>query len=307
MMKQLDFYFKDCLKKGYCLGAYNFNNLETLKAICQGCQLSNSPAIVSVSEGALSYMGEDFVVPLFESAKKAYKATIFLHLDHGKSFEICKKAIDLGFESVMIDGSALPFDENVKLTKKVVDYAHKKNVLVEAELGVLAGIEDTVSADKHIFTDPQKAKEFVEKTGCDSLAVAIGTSHGAYKFKGKQELRFDILSEIEKQIPKTPLVLHGASSVPQQYVKQIEKFGGKLDGAVGIPEKFLNEAATKHNIYKINCDTDIRLAYFATLRKNIAEEPQNFDIRKPNKLAIEEIAKMISEKNTKVFNNSNHV
>lgn len=306
-MKTLKFYFKDCNKNGYCLGAYNFINMETLKAICEGCQKSQSPAIVSVSEGALEYMGENFVKPLFDSAKKTYKLPIFLHLDHGKSFEVCKKAIDLGFDSVMIDGSALPFDENVKLAKKVVNYAHKKGVPVEAELGVLAGIEDTVRTDKNIYTDPQKAKEFVEKTCCDTLAVAIGTSHGAYKYHGEQKLRFDILKKIEKEIPNTPLVLHGASSVPQQYVQQINAYGGDLQGAVGIPEKLLHTACTKHHIYKINCDTDIRLANMATLRKDLRENPKNFDIRKPNLLAMEEISNMIADKNKRVFHNSKRI
>lgn len=302
-MKNLNFYMTDSKKKGYCLGAYNFVNIETLKGICLGCQKSKSPAITSVSEGALDYMGFDFVKSIFESAKKQYKLPIFLHLDHGKSFEICKKAVDCGFDSVMIDGSSLSFEENIKLTKKVVNYAHKNGVLVEAELGVLAGVEDNVSAEKTIYTDPLKAKEFVERTGCDTLAVAIGTSHGAYKFKGEQKLRFDILTEIEQNIPNTPLVLHGASSVPQEYVNMINQFGGQMEGAVGIPEKFLNTATREHNIFKINCDTDIRLAYMATLRKFLKENPKVFDIRKPNLLAIEEISKMIAEKNEKVFNN----
>lgn len=306
-MKTLKYYFKDCNKNGYCLGAYNFINMETLKAICEGCKKSQSPALVSVSEGALSYMGENFVKSLFDSAKKTYKLPIFLHLDHGKSYEVCKKAVDLGFDSVMIDGSALSFGDNIKLTKKVVSYAHKKGVFVEAELGVLAGVEDTVSAEKNIYTDPKSAKEFVEKTGCDTLAVAIGTSHGAYKFKGEQKLRFDILKQIEKEIPSTPLVLHGASSVPQKYVETINEYGGDMTGAVGIPEKFLATAASKHHLYKINCDTDIRLAYMATLRKHLKENPKNFDIRKPNTLAIEEIANMVAEKNKKVFKNSGRI
>lgn len=306
-MKTLKYYFKDCLKNGYCLGAYNFINMETLKGICEGCKKSQSPAILSVSEGALSYMGEDYVLALFNSAKKEYKLPLFLHLDHGKSYETCKKAIDLGFDSVMIDGSSLSFEENIKLTKKVVNYAHKKGVFVEAELGVLAGVEDNVSAEKNIYTSPVNAKEFVEKTECDSLAIAIGTSHGAYKFKGEQKLRFDILKEIEKLIPSTPLVLHGASSVPEKYVKTINEFGGELDGAVGIPAKFLSKASTKHHIFKINCDTDIRLAYMATLRKCLNEMPKNFDIRKINTVAIQEIADMIAEKNSKIFKNSKKI
>ncbi len=303
-MKTLSFYFKDCNKKGYAIGAYNFVNYETLKGICEGCKKSNSPAILSVSEGAISYLGGHFIKSMFDCAKKEYKLPLFLHLDHGKSYETCKQAIDLGFDSVMIDGSSLSFEENIKLTKKVANYAHKKGVFVEAELGVLSGIEDNVSAQKTIYTDPMKAKEFVEKTNCDTLAVAIGTSHGAYKFSGKQKLRFDILTEIEKQIPNTPLVLHGASAVVPKYVKTINDFGGQLEGAVGIPEKFLREACVKHNIFKINTDTDIRLAYFATLRQHLTENPKNFDLRKPNKLAIDEISKMVAEKNKKIFNNS---
>ncbi len=300
-MKTLKFYLKDCNKNGYCLGAYNFINMEFLKGICEGCKATNSPAFLSVSEGAFDYMDANFVKAMFDAVKKEYKIPFFLHLDHGKSFDMCKKAINCGFDSVMIDGSSLSFEDNIKLTKKVVDYAHKNNVLVEAELGVLAGVEDTVKADKSIYTDPQKAKEFVEKTGCDTLAVAIGTSHGAYKFKGEQKIRFDILKEIEKAIPNTPLVLHGASSVPQEYVEIINQNGGELQGAVGIPEKFLTKAATSHHIIKINTDTDLRLAYMATLRKHMKENPKNFDIRKANKLAIEKIAELVIKKNTKVF------
>lgn len=304
-MKTLSFYLKDSIKKKYAIGAYNFVNFETLKGICEGCKKTNSSAILSVSEGALAYMGDTVVKSLFESARKNYKLPLFLHLDHGKSFESCKKAIDLGFDSVMIDGSSLSFAENIKLTKKVVAYGHKKNVLVEAELGVLSGVEDNISSAETIYTDPIKAKEFVEKTKCDTLAVAIGTSHGAYKFSGKQKLRFDILAEIEKQIPNTPLVLHGASSVPAKYIKAINNFGGDLDGAVGIPEKFLNEACTNHNIFKINTDTDVRLAYFSAVRRHLNENPKNFDLRKPNNFAIEEISCLVAYKNAKIFNNSN--
>ena len=304
-MKTLSYYLKDCNKKGYALGAFNFVNFETLKGICEGCKKSKSPAIVSVSEGALSYLGESFVKSLFDATKKEYNLPLFLHLDHGKSFEVCKKAIDLGFDSVMIDGSSLSFDENIKITKKVVKYAHKKNVIVEAELGVLAGIEDNVEAGENIYTDPLKAKEFVEKTCCDTLAIAIGTSHGAYKFSEKQNLRFDILEKIEKQIPNTPLVLHGASSVPEKYIKTINEFGGDISGAKGIPEKLLFEACTKHNIYKINTDTDIRLAYISSVRKHLTKNEKNIDLRKPNSLAIEEISKLVEHKNEKIFNNLN--
>lgn len=306
-MKNLQYYLKNAREKGYVVGAYNFVNMETLKGICEGCKRSKSPAILMVSEGGLEYMGENFVMRLFEGAKKEYKLPLFLHLDHGKSFDVCKKAADLGFDSVMIDGSALPFDENVRLTKKVVDYCHKKGILVEAELGVLAGVEDTVSAKANLFTDPQKAKEFVEKTGCDSLAVAIGTSHGAYKYKGKAKIEFDILAEIEKAIPQTPLVLHGASSVPQKFVKTINEYGGNLVGALGTDAKILHKLATTSHIFKINTDTDIRLCYMATVRKYLVENGQEIDMRKANKLAIEEIAKFVEEKNTKVFNNAGKI
>lgn len=304
-MKSLKFYLKDAMKNGYALGAYNFVNMETLKGICEGCKKTNSPAIVSVSEGALEYMNESFVKNLYDSAKNEYKIPIFLHLDHGKSFEVCKKAIALGFESVMIDGSSLDYAENVKLTKKVADYAHKKGVLVEAELGVLAGVEDTVSAEKNIYTDPDQAKDFVEKTNCDTLAIAIGTSHGAYKFKGEQKLAFDILKKIQEKIPNTPLVLHGASSVPQKYVETFNQYGGNITGAVGVPEKLLTKACTKFHVYKINSDTDIRLAYMSTFRKYLTENPSVFDLRKPNVCAIEEISNLIADKNKRVFKNAN--
>ncbi len=304
-MKSLKFYLKDAMKNGYALGAYNFVNMETLKGICEGCKKTNSPAIVSVSEGALEYMNESFVKNLYDSAKNEYKVPIFLHLDHGKSFEVCKKAIALGFESVMIDGSSLDYAENVKLTKKVTDYAHKKGVLVEAELGVLAGVEDTVSAEKNIYTDPDQAKDFVEKTNCDTLAIAIGTSHGAYKFKGEQKLAFDILKKIQEKIPNTPLVLHGASSVPQKYVETFNQYGGNITGAVGVPEKLLTKACTKFHVYKINSDTDIRLAYMSTFRKYLTENPSVFDLRKPNVCAIEEISNLIADKNKRVFKNAN--
>lgn len=304
-MKSLKFYLKDAMKNGYALGAYNFVNMETLKGICDGCKKTNSPAIVSVSEGALEYMNESFVKNLYDSAKNEYKVPIFLHLDHGKSFEVCKKAIALGFESVMIDGSSLDYAENVKLTKKVTDYAHKKGVLVEAELGVLAGVEDTVSAEKNIYTDPDQAKDFVEKTNCDTLAIAIGTSHGAYKFKGEQKLAFDILKKIQEKIPNTPLVLHGASSVPQKYVETFNQYGGNITGAVGVPEKLLTKACTKFHVYKINSDTDIRLAYMSTFRKYLTENPSVFDLRKPNVCAIEEISNLIADKNKRVFKNAN--
>ncbi len=306
-VKDLSFYMKDSIKQGYSLGAYNFVSMEILKGICEGCKKSLSPCLTSISEGGFSYLGEDFILPTFETAKKHYNIPIFLHLDHGKSFEICKKAVDLGFDSVMIDGSSLPFEENIALTKRVVDYAHKHSVLVEAELGVLAGVEDFVSASTNIFTNPKDAKIFVERTQCDSLAVAIGTSHGAYKFKGDATLRFDILSEIEEALPNYPLVLHGASTVPQKYIQIINEYGGNVKGAKGVDENLLKEASTKHNIYKINTDTDIRLVYFASLRKHLKEHEENFDLRKFNEVAIQNISDYISERNEKVFNSKDRI
>ncbi len=306
-MKDLEFYFQDALKNGYAIGAFNFNNLETLKAICNGSENTHSPVLVAVSEGGFSYIGENHILPMVEAIRKEHKKLpIFLHLDHGKSFEICKRAVDAGFDSVMFDGSSLSFEENVKITKKVVQYAHKKGVFVEAELGVLAGIEDTVNANEALFTNPQKAKEFVEKTGCNSLAVAVGTSHGAYKYKGKPKIRFDILEEIQNAIPNVPLVLHGASSVPQKYIKIINKFGGEMSGAAGTDAKILSTCAKNFHICKINTDTDMRLAYISTVRKHLAQNPKDFDIRNANLLAIEEMTKLVEEKN-RTFNCENRV
>lgn len=301
-MKSLKSYIADSVKNHYAIGAYNFVNMEMLKGICEGAKETLSPTIVAVSEGAFKYMGEEFLLSLFNSAKKTYNLPLFLHLDHGKSFEICKRAVDLKFDSVMIDGSALPFEENVALTKSVTDYAHKKGVLVEGELGVLKGIEDNVSADKNIFTDPDSAKIFVEKTNVDTLAVAIGTSHGAYKFSGNATLRFDILSMIEEKLPNFPLVLHGASSVPQKYVEIINNYGGDVAGAKGVDENLLKTACSEHNICKINTDTDLRMAYISTLRKHLKENPSNIDLRKFNVLAIEEIKNLVAEKNRNMNN-----
>ncbi len=279
-MKDLDFYYKKAIKQGFALGAFNFSNLETLKAIAQTAEATKSPAIIAVSEGALEYFGAQFVLANFSTVKKLFRAPLFLHLDHGKSFEICKKCVDLGFDSVMIDASQLEFDENVALTKKVCDYAHKKGVMVEGELGQIAGIEDNLSNEENHFTDPVQAKLFVEKTKVDSLAVAIGTSHGAYKYAGESKLRFDILSEIEKCLPNFPLVLHGASSVDQTLVKSINKLGGKIKGARGVDEKLTKLAVENHNIVKINIDTDLRIAFTEGVRRSLKEHPENIDQRK---------------------------
>lgn len=286
--------FQNALKEKYALGAFNFVNLEMLKAIINASLETDFPVIASVSEGALKYMGIEETVGMFKAAKK--NAKVFLHLDHGKNLELIKRTVDLGFDSVMIDASSFSFEENVKQTKEVVNYAHKKDVLVEAELGTLAGIEDEVKAEKNIYTDPNEAKKFVELTNCDSLAVAIGTSHGAYKFSGDSKLNMEILSEIETLIPNTPLVLHGASSVPQKYVDLLNKFGGNVTGAKGVDESLLSEACHKHNICKINSDTDLRICFTGAVRKYLTENPEVFDLRKYLGAGKEEVKNLLIEK-----------
>lgn len=295
-MKNLKQYFELAMKKGFALGAFNFNNLESLKGIVDGVNQTKSPCIIAVSEGAFEYMGGEYIQAMVESAKKLSKAPLFLHLDHGKSFEMCKKAISYGFDSVMIDGSALSLKDNIKLTKKVCDYAHKHNVLVEGELGRLQGVEDNVSSDRTIYTSPKEAYEFATKTGVDSLAVAIGTSHGAYKYAGKQELRFDILDEIEKLLPSLPIVLHGASTVNEYLVERINKNGGKIKKAIGINEDMIRTAVTKHNIVKINSDTDLRLAMTGCVREVLKNKLDEFDPRKYLGAGQKEIAKVIADK-----------
>ena len=286
--------FQNALKEKYALGAFNFVNLEMLKAIINASLETDFPVIASVSEGALKYMGIEETVGMFKAAKK--NAKVFLHLDHGKNLELIKRTVDLGFDSVMIDASSFSFEENVRQTIEVVNYAHKKNVLVEAELGTLAGIEDEVKAEKNIYTNPNEAKKFVELTNCDSLAVAIGTSHGAYKFTGESKLNMEILSEIESLIPNTPLVLHGASSVPQKYVDLLNKFGGNVTGAKGVDESLLSEACHKHNICKINSDTDLRICFTGAVRKYLTENPEVFDLRKYLGAGKEEVKNLLIEK-----------
>lgn len=303
-MKNLQYYYKKAIKEHFALGGINFNNMETLQGISSACKELKSPALIAVSEGALNYMGEDNTMALALAAKKKCPY-LFLHLDHGKTYQICKKAIDLGFDSVMIDGSALSFKENVALTKKVCAYAHSKGVLVEGELGQLQGIEEDVASDAHHFTDPLKAKEFVEKTGVNTLAVAIGTSHGAYKYKGKQELRFDVLEEIEKVLPSFPLVLHGASTVNQELVKSINAHGGNLKNAVGIPQDLLIKAVKEHNIVKINTDTDIRIAMTAKTREILSDKPEVFDPRTYLGAGREEITNTVKTKIQNIFLSEN--
>ena len=287
--------FKKALAGGYAIGAYNVNNMEILQGIAEAAEETQSPIILQVSAGARKYANQTYLLKLVEAALATTTVPIALHLDHGADFEICKACIDGGFTSVMIDGSKYSFEENIELTKKVVDYAHAHGVVVEAELGKLAGIEDAVvvSEKDAAFTDPEQAAEFVHKTGCDSLAIAIGTSHGAYKFKGEPQLRFDILEEITKLIPETPIVLHGASTVMPEFVKQCNEFGGQLPGAQGVPEDMLHKAGTM-GVCKINIDTDLRLAMTASIRKFFVENPDKFDPREyltPARAAIKDMVK----------------
>ena len=285
--------FKKALKGGYALGAFNVNNMEIIQGIVEGAAEENAPLILQFSAGARKYARHEYLVKLVQAALETCDLPIVLHLDHGEDFEICKACVDGGFTSVMIDGSKHPFEENVALTRKVVEYAHPRGVTVEAELGKLAGVEDNISVSEKdaIFTNPDQAKEFVTRTGCDSLAVAIGTSHGAYKFKGEPALDFDRLVEVQERLPDFPLVLHGASSVPRDLVDICNKYGGKILGSRGVPEEMISRAA-KMNVCKVNIDTDIRLAITGAIRKSLAENPGNFDPRHylgPARDAIKEV------------------
>ena len=304
--------FKKAIEGKYAIPAFNFNNMEQMQAIIQACVEKSSPVILQVSSGARKYANQTILRYMAQGAVEYAKELgknipIVLHLDHGDSFELCKSCIEMGFSSVMIDGSHLPYEENVALTKKVVDYAHQFDVTVEGELGVLAGVEDEVSAEHHTYTEPDDVVDFVTRTGVDSLAISIGTSHGANKFKPEQctrnadgilvppELRFDILAEIEKRIPGFPIGLHGASSVPQQYVKTINKYGGALKDAVGIPEDQLRRAAASA-VCKINIDSDGRLAMTAAVREVFATKPAEFDPRKYLGPARDELKKLYMHK-----------
>ena len=290
--------FEKALKKHYAIGAFNFYNLETLQAILEAGEEMGMPVICSVSESALKYMGIDATVVLFDALVQKKKYPAFLHLDHGKSFEICKRAIDSGFDSVMIDGSSLTFEENVNLTKKVVKYANKNGVFVEGEIGTLSGIEDTVevSANGARYTNPIEANYFVKATGVNSVAVAIGTSHGAYKFKGEPKLRFDILALIEKEIGKFPIVLHGASSIDGKIIKQINSRGGKIKNAKGVLPNDIAKICKEHNVCKVNVDTDIRLTFIASLRKTLKASPSEIDPRVFLGEAKEEIKELVKNK-----------
>ena len=272
--------FEKSMKGHYAIGAFNINNMEFIQAITEAANEAKSPVILQVSSSAIKYAGIKYLLKMVEAAVEETDIPIALHLDHGPDFETCKMCIDAGFTSVMIDGSKYDFEENVALTKKVVDYAHSKGVVVEAELGKLAGIEDDVNVAENdaMYTDPDQAEEFVRRTGCDSLAIAIGTSHGAYKFKGEPKLRYDILEEIGKRLPGYPIVLHGASSVPQEFVKMCNEYGGQIPGAKGVPEEMLRKAATMA-VCKINIDSDIRLAMTANIRECFTNKPEVFDPR----------------------------
>lgn len=299
--------FKKSMDGHYAIGAFNVNNMEIIQGIIDAAKQENSPVILQASSGAIKYARVNYLMKMVEAAvEEAPNIPIAIHLDHGPDFETCKMCIDAGFTSVMIDGSKYDFDENVELTKKVVDYAHAHGVVVEAEIGKLAGIEDdvNVSQDDAIYTDPEQAKEFVEKTGCDSLAIAIGTSHGAYKFKGEAKLRFDILAKIKALIPNTPIVLHGASTVIPELVEMCNKYGADIPGAKGVPDEMLHQASLE-GVSKINVDTDLRLAMTAQIRKVFAEEPGAFDPRKYLTPAREEITKTVQHKIRDVFGSSN--
>ena len=287
-------------------GAFNVNNMEIIQAIVDAAAKENSPVILQASSSAIKYARIGYLRKMVEAALEEHDIPVALHLDHGPDFETCKMCIDNGFSSVMIDGSKYDFEENVALTKQVVDYAHSKGVVVEAELGKLAGVEDDVNVDAQdaMYTDPDQAKEFVEKTGCDSLAIAIGTSHGAYKFKGEAKLRFDILQKIKEKLPNTPIVLHGASTVIPELVEMCNKYGGNIPGAKGVPDEMLHEASLS-GVSKINVDTDLRLAMTAAIRKTFAEDPSAFDPRKYMTPARDLIQETVQHKIKNVFGSSN--
>ena len=317
--------FAKAVKGGYAIPAFNFNTMEQMQAIVQAAVETKSPVIMQVSKGARKYANPTILRYMAQGAVEYAKELgcahpqIVLHLDHSDSFETCKSCIDSGFSSVMIDGSSLPFEENIALTKKVVEYAHQYDVTVEAELGVLAGVEDEVAAEESHYTKPEEVVEFATKTGCDSLAISIGTSHGAYKFKPEQctrdpktgklippPLAFDVLKAVEQKLPGFPIVLHGSSSVPQEYVDIINTFGGKLPDAVGIPEEQLREAA-KSAVCKINIDSDSRLAMTAAIRKHFAEHPEQFDPRQYLSPAREEMKKLYIHKIVNVLGSNDKI
>ncbi len=301
--------FKKSMEEHFAIGAFNVNNMEIIQGIMDAAAENQSPVILQASSSAIKYARIGYLKKMVEAAIEEHpEVPVALHLDHGPDFETCKMCVDAGFTSVMFDGSKYDFEENVRLTKEVVDYAHAHGVVVEAELGKLAGIEDdvNVAASDAMYTDPEQAKEFVERTGCDSLAIAIGTSHGAYKFKGEARLRFDILAKVKELIPNTPIVLHGASTVIPELVEMCNKYGGDIPGAKGVPDEILHEASLK-GVSKINVDTDLRLAMTAQIRKVFVEEPSAFDPRKYLTPAREEVKATVSHKMKDVFGSANRI
>ncbi|MDR2826312.1 MAG: class II fructose-1,6-bisphosphate aldolase [Deltaproteobacteria bacterium] len=298
--------FARAYKEGYAVGAFNVNNMEIIQGITAAGAEEKAPLILQVSAGARKYAGQTYIVKLIEAALQESDLPIVLHLDHGADFQICKDCVDGGFTSVMFDGSHLPYEENISVTKQVVEYAHAHGVWVEAELGRLAGVEDEVSSAKSIYTDPDQAVDFVKRSGCDSLAIAIGTSHGAYKFTGEAKLDFERLQIITDKLPGYPLVLHGASSVPQEFVEMTNKYGGKMGSAQGVPEELLRKAA-KLGVCKINIDSDIRLAMTANIRKFFAEHPEEFDPRGYLKPARDAVKNMVQRKIRTVLGCSNKI
>ena len=299
--------FAKSMNENFAVGAFNINNMEIMQAIVDAAAEENSPVILQASSSAIKYARVNYLMKMLEAAVEEHpNIPIAIHLDHGPDFETCKMCVDAGFTSVMIDGSKYDFEENVALTKQVVDYAHSHGVVVEAELGKLAGIEDEVNVDAKdaMYTDPIQAEDFVKRTGCDSLAIAIGTSHGAYKFKGEAKLRFDILKEIKQRIPNTPIVLHGASTVIPELVDMCNKYGGNIPGAKGLPDEMLYEASHS-GVSKINVDTDLRLAMTGAIRKVLAEEPNVFDPRKYLTPARDLIKQTVQHKIRDVFGSTN--
>ena len=299
--------FERAYKEGYAIGAFNVNNMEIIQGIMEAGAEEKAPLILQVSAGARKYAGQHYIVKLIEAGLLEADLPVVLHLDHGADFDICKSCVDGGFTSVMIDGSHHSFEENIAVTKRVVEYAHDHGVWVEAELGRLAGVEEDVSSEHSIYTDPDQAVEFVERSGCDSLAIAIGTSHGAYKFKPgqKPQLRFDILEEVQRRLPGFPIVLHGASSVNQDHIKMINQYGGQMPDAIGIPEDMLREAASMA-VCKINVDSDIRIAMTAAIRKHFAENPTHFDPRQYLTPARDLIEEVVAHKIDVVFGTAGH-
>ena len=299
--------FKKAYEGKYAIGAFNVDNMDIMKAVLKAAEETKSPVIIAISSGALQFIGKEYIRGLMDLAMKTVTVPVALHLDHGKSVELCKECVDLGFTSVMIDASAYDFATNIKMTKEVVEYAHAHGVVVESELGAIAGIEDDINVDDKYghFTHPDDVIEFVSKTGIDSLAIAIGTAHGAYKFKPgqKPQLRFDILEEIEQRLPGFPLVLHGASSVPHESLEVLNKYGGKMPEAIGIPEAMLKEAS-EHAVCKINVGTDIRVAYVGAMRKALVENPEKFDVRVFVKPGMEAVTELVKNKLINVFNSA---